>query len=100
MPRIDFVQCQLTIQRSVKRHGIVSTARANRFERGDFHALFAQELRKQHGQDGLAHAGIRAGDEESWLHFADMKAESSVFRHQNNLPLCCRLFMLHGSFNL
>src|SRR5882757_5798557 len=29
-----------------------------------------------------------------------MKAESSIFRHTNNLPSRCGLFTMHGSFNL
>jgi hypothetical protein len=100
MPWVDFIQRQRALQRGAKRHCIVAPAGANRLERCDFHAARAQELRQQRGQNGFADAGVRAGDEESWLHFADMKAESSILRHQNNLPLCRRLFMLRGSFNL
>ena len=79
MPGVDFIQRQRASSAARNLRASSRPPEQTGLNAADVYAARAQKMRQQRGQNGFADAGVRAGDEECWLHFADIKAESAHF---------------------
>jgi hypothetical protein len=73
MKRIDLVEGQLAALEIVEEFGIGATAGTERFDCERTRAGLAKMGEQQAGENGLADAGVGAGDEDdSWLHVLEV----------------------------